>query len=280
MTNPKTYAHTFSACKDMTGILAIGNTGDMMIGHHFLFDMKIPFAVDGSDQLIMLTGRHTVDNPVAIDPSRGLAIQTSQNFACLTWNALAAAPDGDSIKAVTATRTGPKYPGGPRPLLPIPPWLAAALMDAGTNKAADLCLIVIQAIRDFDTRAMASPAAAAALAALDHARDNAHDDEGKGEGEGNGDNPNDGPTDPDDFVLVAPPLDTAQAILWRIPVFLWAVAASKIVGCAVTLADSLPVERWCTSVRSLCFGSPFGPTTPANANEPSHLPCDAPWRQP
>jgi hypothetical protein len=60
----------------MAGILAVGTAGKVMIGHHFLFDMKTPFAVNGSDQLIMLTGHLTVDmNPVAIDPAAGLATQ-------------------------------------------------------------------------------------------------------------------------------------------------------------------------------------------------------------
>jgi hypothetical protein len=40
-------------------------------------------------------------------------------------------------------------------------------MDAGTDKAADLCLVTICAIRDFDIRATSSPAAAATLAHAD-----------------------------------------------------------------------------------------------------------------
>jgi hypothetical protein len=257
LTDPKSYALTLSACDNMAGILALGTTGTVMIGHHFLFNMKTPFAVDGSNQLVMLTGHHTVDNPVALDPLSSLAIQTSRTFPCPTWDTLAAAPDGDSVKTVTPTCHNPRYSGGPRPLMPIPPWLAAALMDAGTNNAADLCLIAIQTIRDFDTRATTSPAAAATLAAATATNP---DDE-----EANDDDDDDDDNDNDDAVLVTHP-DTAQAILWRIPIFLWAVATSKIAGGTVTLTDSLPVERWCATVRSRCFGSPFGPhaTTPAH----------------
>jgi hypothetical protein len=119
--------------------------------------------------------------------------------------------------------------------MPIPTWLAATLMDAGTNNAADLCLIAIQAIRDFDMRATASPAAAATLAKFEHVvvgADESKDDEP----DVDTDEPNN-----NDVVLIAPS-DTAQAILRRIPVFLWAVAATKIIGCEFTLADSLPVE--------------------------------------
>jgi hypothetical protein len=50
------------------------------IGHHIRYDMKTPFAVDGSDQLIMLTGRTTVDNPIAVDPATCLAIQADRAF--------------------------------------------------------------------------------------------------------------------------------------------------------------------------------------------------------
>jgi hypothetical protein len=115
----------------------------VLIGHHFLFDIKAPFVPTSSDELIMLTGRHTIDNPVAIDPSLGLAIQAYRTFSCPSWNALASAPDGNAIAAITAPRNGRKYSGRPRPLLLLPTWLAAALTDTGNDKAADLCLVAV-----------------------------------------------------------------------------------------------------------------------------------------
>jgi hypothetical protein len=232
-----------SACDDTAGILAIGHNGKVLIGHHFLFDMKTPFAPASSDELIMLTGRHTVDNPVAIDPSLGLAIQAYRTFSCPSWNALASAPDGNAIAAIIAPRNGRKYSGGPRPLLPILTWLAAALMDAGTDKAADLCLVAIHAIRDFDICATSSPAAAAALA---HANDPV--DANDPDQPDNDDEEKDDDEEDDDLVDVALLAATAQSILWKIPVFLWAVATDKIGGCNASIADSLPIERWCATV--------------------------------
>jgi hypothetical protein len=167
LSDPRTYDLTIAACDNMAGmILAVGTASKVMIDHHFLFDMKTPFAVNGSDQLIMLTGHLTVDMiPVAIDPAAGLATQCNRNFPCPSWANLTLAPDGDAVKAVTPARSNPTlFTGGNRPLLPIPLWLAAALMDAKTTNAAELCVIAIQMIRDFDTRATTSPAAATATA--------------------------------------------------------------------------------------------------------------------
>jgi hypothetical protein len=70
-----------------------------MIGHHFLFKTCLP--VKDSDQLIMLSGRHTVNNPITIkNPSSGCAIEAFWTFSCPTWNALAAVPDGTAVTAV------------------------------------------------------------------------------------------------------------------------------------------------------------------------------------
>jgi hypothetical protein len=132
-------------------------------------------------------------------------------------------------------------------------------MDAGTDKASDLCLVAIRAIRDFDIRATSSPAAAAALA---HADDPA-DPNDPDQPDDNDDEEKDDDDEDDDLVDVALPAATAQSILWKIPVFLWAVATDKIGGCDASIADSLPVERWCATVRRQCFGIPSA-TTPAH----------------
>jgi hypothetical protein len=182
--DPKTLALTLSACEDMTCLLAVGHLGRVVIGHHLLYDMRTPFALDRSDQLIMLTGRHTMDNPIGTTPTLDLWMQQTRNFTCPTWDDLAAATDGAAVKALPLARNGPKYPGSPRPLLPIPAWLAAPLMEAGTDDAATLCLVAIQAIRDFDTRATTSPAAAAALATTQRAMDTEAVEETKEDEEG------------------------------------------------------------------------------------------------
>jgi hypothetical protein len=256
----------------MAGILAVGTAGEVMIGHHFLFDMKTPFAVEGSDQLIMLTGRLTVDNPVSIAPATGLAMQRNRNFPCPSWADLALAPDGDAVKAVTPARVNPTlFTGGNRPLFPIPPWLAAALMDANTNNAADLCVIAIRTIRDFDTRAITSPAAAAAatapLAEISQTPPSTHPVTTS----------TDTADDDDDAPILVPnPADSAQAILWRVPAFLWAVATKNIAGCTASIADTPSVERWCTTIRSRCFGNQTGSTaattpTPTPGLQPNQV---------
>jgi hypothetical protein len=268
-TDPETYALTLSTCDNMAGILAIGHNGKVLIGHHFLFDMKTPFfAPASSDELIMLMGRHTVDNPVTIDPSLGLAIQVYLTFSCPLWNALASAPDGDAIAAITAPRNGRKeYSGGPRPLVPIPTWLATALMDTGTNKAANLCLVAIQVIYNFDIRATSSPTAAAALAQADDPADPNDPDQPDIDNEEKDDD-----EEEDDLIDVTPPPVTAQSILWRNPIFLWAVATSKIGGCHASIADSLPVKCWCATIRCQCFVLPSA-TTPAHTlgQAPTHV---------
>jgi hypothetical protein len=104
-TDSKTYALTLSVCDDTAGILAIGHNGKVLIGHHFLFNMK----------LIMLTGRHTIDNPVVIDPSLGLAIQAYRTFSCVTWRPSPPPPTNRAaIAAITAPRNGRKYYSGRR----------------------------------------------------------------------------------------------------------------------------------------------------------------------
>jgi hypothetical protein len=54
-TDPKTYALTLSACNGTAGILAIGHNSKVLISHHFLFDMKTPFAPASSDARCALT---------------------------------------------------------------------------------------------------------------------------------------------------------------------------------------------------------------------------------
>ena len=122
--------------EDLAGLLITGPDGHIKLGHHFLFDMRTPFQPDATDQLIMLTGRSTVDNPIAVDPSIALAMQPM--ICCPTWDQLAAAPNGPAIKAISMPRMGHKCAHGLRSLLPIPAWLAASLMAANTEEAASL----------------------------------------------------------------------------------------------------------------------------------------------
>jgi hypothetical protein len=103
--------------------------------------------------------------------------------------------------------------------------------------------VTIRAIRDFDIQATSSPAAAAALA---HADDPA-DPNDPDQPDDNDDEKKDDDEEDDDLVDVALPAATAQSILWKIPIFLWAVATDKIGGCDASIADSLPVDRWCAS---------------------------------
>jgi hypothetical protein len=139
-------------------------------------------------------------------------------------------------------------------------------MDAGTDKAADLCLEAIRAIHNFDIHATSSPAAAAALA---HADNPAADPNDPDQPDNDDEEKDDDEEDDDHLVDVALPAATAQSILWKIPVFLWAVATDKIGGCDASTADSLPVERWCATVRHQCFG------LPATATTPTHTPGQA-----
>jgi hypothetical protein len=67
-----------------------------------------------------------------------------------------------------------------------------------------------------------------------------------------GDDDND---DDDAPILVPNPADSAQAILWRVPAFIWAVATKNITGCTASIADTPSVERWCATIRSRCFGN-------------------------
>jgi hypothetical protein len=230
--------------EDLAGLLATGPDGHVKLGHHFLFDMKTPFQLDATGQFIMLTGRSTVDNPIAVDPSVALAMQPT--IRCPTWDQLAAAPDGPAIKVISVPRTDRKRDHGLRSFLPIPAWLAAALMAANTEDAASLCVTSIQAIRDFDTRATGE--------AFTNARDT--DSESKTD-------------DDDDDENTAPP-ETAQRILEWVPMFLWAVAAKAVNGCPYQMVDSAPVESWCTSVRAKCFGPLVNPAPHDNAGIPAN----------
>ena len=51
LTPPTTYAHTLAQCEDLTGLVALGLMGQVIIGHHFLFDMHMPFKPDSSKQV-------------------------------------------------------------------------------------------------------------------------------------------------------------------------------------------------------------------------------------
>ena len=97
---PVTYALTLAQCEDMTGMLALGSSGKVAIGHHFLFDMCTPFKPDSSNQFIMLTGRHTMDNAVMIDPTVGLAFpDNAPPIRYPSWAMLSATVDGPAICA-------------------------------------------------------------------------------------------------------------------------------------------------------------------------------------
>jgi hypothetical protein len=79
----------------MTSMLVLGSSGKVVIGHHFLFDMCTPFQPASSNQFIMLTGKHTMDNAVMIDPAAGLAFPDNAPPICYpTWAMLSAAVDG------------------------------------------------------------------------------------------------------------------------------------------------------------------------------------------
>jgi hypothetical protein len=64
----------------MLGLAATTSQGSLpatplgKLGHHFHFDIWMPFQTR-HDQFIMLTGRNTIDNPIAINPVIGLTIQ-------------------------------------------------------------------------------------------------------------------------------------------------------------------------------------------------------------
>lgn len=119
------------------GILASSTTGKVAIGHHFHFNMKTPFQT-GSDQFIMLTSWNTINNLIAIDLAIGLAIQpTIRTPTC--WDQLATATDGPAVLNINMPQQGPKHLHGFQPLMLIPAWLAAPLMEANTDDAATLC---------------------------------------------------------------------------------------------------------------------------------------------
>jgi hypothetical protein len=97
---PVTYALTLAQCEDMTGMLALGSSGKVVIGHHFLFDMSTPFQPASSNQFIMLTGRHTMDNAVMIDPTIGLAFPNNAPVRSPSWAKLSTTEDGPAICAI------------------------------------------------------------------------------------------------------------------------------------------------------------------------------------
>jgi hypothetical protein len=120
-------------------------------------------------------------------------------------------------------------------------------MDANTDDATTLCTLAIQAIRNFDTRAMDSFVDAMEVeAAVEETKDAAME-ETKDDAD-------------------SPATTSAQHILAFVPVFLWAVAIKKIQGCAYETTDSASAIKWCSFVRTQCFGP-----SPAGTN-PSALP--------
>jgi hypothetical protein len=244
------FAITLTKCDDLAGLFAVGTTGTVKIGHHFCFDMKTPFQPESSDQLFMLTGRNTVDNPIAIEPETCLAIQPGTDSRYPTWTKLSEALDGSAVRSITMPRTGRKRDTGFRALMPIPAFLAAVLMDARTEDAATLCTVAVRAIRDFDTRAAGSP-----VEAFEDAIKERKDESDK---------ESDAPA-------------SAQKYLGWVPQFLWAVAHKKVTGGQFELADSAPVERWCTFVRTQCFGSTsgLGSSTPGNSDATTTPPAQA-----
>jgi hypothetical protein len=54
---PVTYALTLTQCEDMTGMFMLGWSRKVMIGHHFLFDMRTPFQLVSSNQLNYAQGQ-------------------------------------------------------------------------------------------------------------------------------------------------------------------------------------------------------------------------------
>jgi hypothetical protein len=230
------YAIMLTKCNDLAGILAVGTNGKVKLVHHFFYDMKTPFDPDGSNQLIMLTGRSIMENPIAADPAACLTIQADTDIRHPTWAQLATAVDGPAVSAIGVPRSGRERTGGLRPLLPIPAWLAATLMEANTDDAATLCTIAIQAIRNFNIRAMDSFVDAMEDEAVEETKDD---------------------TNP-------PPTDSAKHILSFVPIFLWAVAIKKITGCAYDMTESTSTIKWCSFVRHQCFGSHPTGTNPTD----------------
>jgi hypothetical protein len=74
------YAIMLMKCEDLTGILAVGTTGTVKIVHPFCYDMRTSFQPESSSQLIVLTGRSFMENPIAVNPVSCLTIQGDSDF--------------------------------------------------------------------------------------------------------------------------------------------------------------------------------------------------------
>lgn len=154
----------------MTGIFALSSSGKVVISHHFLFDMRTPFQPVSSNQFIMLTDKHTMDNAVVIDPVISLAFPSNAYLICYpSWSTLAAAVNDPAVCATS----GPERHFWPFiPMLPA--WLAAILMESGSKDTVDLCIITIRTIHDFDMCMTSSSPTKSATVSQDD--DNLRDD--------------------------------------------------------------------------------------------------------
>lgn len=123
-------------------------------------------------------------------------------------------------------------------------------MEAGTNKATDLCLSAIQTIHNIDTRATNLPAAAAVLAKLENEANDPDEALEK--------------TNDDDLVHV-PLMDTAQIILWHIPVFSGPIPQQGLWAARSPLQTA---SRWNVGVPQSTTGPSATNTRPAPGDAP------------
>ena len=134
--------------EDHLVVLSRSVGGKIKILHHFHEDARSPLRPKASGALWAITGHRASAQTVGIwqDASWKNVHKPTPSFA-----AMAAAESTAALRALP-TNSGEEFEG--MSAIAIPPFLAAALMDAESEDAAELCMAAIQAIQHMAVTAM------------------------------------------------------------------------------------------------------------------------------
>lgn len=135
---------------DMMELVALLPTDDgkIKIVHQFRYDRRSPANPTGSNSLWALVGCGAMAYPVQLD----MRLLNSCSGLAPTYAELSGASNAEAVKALThparESRNTPKFEG--KKMVVIPHFLVAPLIDANTEDAAELLVVLCRALADFD----------------------------------------------------------------------------------------------------------------------------------
>ena len=236
---PATVATYLTSGHDVCGLVPLSQS-KVLVVHNFMYDSTSPLRPHATGNVFALTGRGRSPNIVGFAlsdllakpaPTTGYAVPTMETLvAAASAAAFKDAEPDEDLKLVV------------RPLLPVPPLVGYVCLHADTQDPAELAMLVMKALQDFDSQL--TPRMAPADAAdgwVDPDFEEAQDDDG-------------------DTIWV--PRVTAVDTLGVIAQFLWGVHQGSVAPVASHYLVPDRVDEWATGIAQRCLTGGGMPGTP------------------